>query len=200
MVNQLGFPEPVVYSYSAQLYLRKRLNEISGRLYNPEKKLRAEDKQNILSDIENTVFENKDIWAGMYTFDVNDPPAEDILNARVRAKFWGANVITYRPSIQEVLGWSHRQAHPEQYAEDGLQPGSDRAHEWPPVNNNDVRTKQRPHHIVVDNARKGINAVMKSTEAFHGLHDKRFIITNIFGTAHAYENPNYPPSPCEIYY
>ncbi|KGQ02537.1 hypothetical protein BBAD15_g12250 [Beauveria bassiana D1-5] len=34
-------------------------------------------------------------------------------------------------------------------------------------------------------ARKAINALIESTRAFHGLGEKRPIITNVFGTAHA---------------
>ena len=32
---------------------------------------------------------------------------------------------------------------------------------------------------------KGVKALIESTRAFHGVEDKRFIITNVFGTAHA---------------
>lgn len=167
MVNVLGFDEPVVWSYHAQLYLRKRLNEISGKLYNPEKKVRPDD-QKILAEIEESVFKNKDIWAGMYRFALNEPPSPDILHARFRAKFWGANVITYRPSIQEILDQSYRENHPEEFP--GQHPGM----------MYDVSS------IVLGNAVKGLNALKNSTRAFHGLQDKRFIITNPFGTAHAY--------------
>lgn len=170
MVETFGFDEPVVWSYHAQLYLRKRLNEISGKLYNPDKKVRPDD-QGILSEIEESIFKNKDIWAGIYKFDLNEPPSDDILHARFRAKFWGANVITYRPSIQEILAISYRQAHPEEY----------------PDNNQD--TINEISKTVLNNAIKGLNALQKSTQAFHGLHDKRFIITNPFGTAHAYVIP-----------
>jgi hypothetical protein len=38
---------------------------------------------------------------------------------------------------------------------------------------------------VVELAKKGIKALIESTRAFHGLGDKRPIITNVFGTAHA---------------
>lgn len=168
MVQVLGFDEPVVWSYHAQLYVRKRLNEISGKLYNPEKKVRPDD-QKTLSEIEESVFKYRDLWAGMYKFDLSAPPSDDILHARFRAKFWGANVITYRPSIQYILDLSYRRAHPEEY------PG------YHPDMVQDVSFK-----IVLDNACKGLGALKHSTQAFHGLHDKRFIITNPFGTAHAY--------------
>lgn len=37
----------------------------------------------------------------------------------------------------------------------------------------------------IEYAKKGIRALIESTRAFHGLPDKRFVVTNIFGTAHA---------------
>ncbi len=38
---------------------------------------------------------------------------------------------------------------------------------------------------ILDYAKKGIKALIESTRSFHGLGDKRPIITNVFGTAHA---------------
>ncbi|EJT68926.1 hypothetical protein GGTG_13516 [Gaeumannomyces tritici R3-111a-1] len=39
--------------------------------------------------------------------------------------------------------------------------------------------------IILNYAKKGIRALIESTKAFHGLKERRFIITNVFGTAHA---------------
>ena len=60
----------------------------------------------------------------------------------------------------------------------------------------DARSLSDIDEVVFENAKKGIDAVIKSTVAFHGLEDKRFIITNVFGTAHAYV-PNVPHS-CQL--
>lgn len=194
--EKLGFSDAVAFSYAAQLYLRKRLNRISGSLYDPNKKPDAAEQRAILAEIEEDLESRSHVWLGMYRFDRNDPPAKDILSARIRAKFWGANVITYRPSIKTVLDFSHKRSNA--FSED-----SERAipHEdpggWATVRS-DARSPSDIDPIVFENARKGIDAVIKSTMAFHGLEDKRFIITNVFGTAHAYV-PN-PSHSCQVFF
>lgn len=177
--NELGFSEEVVNSYMAQLWLRKRLNEISGQLYNPKYRLELDARLKITNTIEE-MLADKHVWARDFAFNVNDPPGEDILHARFRAKFWGANVLTYRPYIENILRWSHAVRHPEEYR--------DKAYNSLSVPS-DVTTPSDIPQVVMDYACKGIKVLFKSTEAFHGLRDKRFIITNVFGTAHAYAPP-----------
>lgn len=177
LCNELGFSPAVVNSYLAQLWLRRRLNEISGQLYNPNYRLELPRQLKITKEIEQDILDKKDVAGGSYAFDVNDPPAEDILHARFRAKFWGANVLTYRPYIENIMAWSHAQRHPDEYRDKGYASAS--------VPSNATTPSEIPT-IVVDYACKAINVLFKSTEAFHGLRDKRFIITNVFGTAHAY--------------
>ncbi|PSR78965.1 hypothetical protein BD289DRAFT_376004 [Coniella lustricola] len=152
-----GFSEDVVHSYVAQLYLRKRMNEISGRLYNPKHLLLISEQLAETRAIE-AILSKAKIWADKYHFNRDDPPAEDLLHARFRAKFWGANVITYRPYLENIMRQSHSRTRPE---------GS-------PID-----------PAVIECAKKGINALINSTEAFHNVKDRRFIITNVFGTAHA---------------
>ncbi|KAK7746512.1 hypothetical protein SLS53_002471 [Cytospora paraplurivora] len=182
MRAQLGFSDAVAYSYAAQLYLRKRLNKISGSLYDPNKMLKASEQRAVLAEIEEDLLNNSHVWLGLYKFDVNDPPAKDILSARIRAKFWGANVITYRPSVKEVLDFSYRRyndpAEPQMCIPGRTVTG------WPGIPE-DARTPSDIDPVLYDNARKGVDAIIKSTTAFHGLEDKRFVITNVFGTAHA---------------
>lgn len=173
--QELGFPEEVMNSYGAQLYLRKRLNEISGQLYNPKYRLNLEDRLKVTQGIQ-TIFEHQSLWAASYAFDTSAPPAEDILSARLRAKFWGANVITYRPYVETIMGWSHARRNPQEYRENAFSSFS--------VPSN-ATTPSDIDPIIIQHANRGIQAVIKSTEAFHGLKDKRFIITNVFGTAHA---------------
>lgn len=173
--QELGFPEEVMNSYGAQLYLRKRLNEISGQLYNPKYRLNLEDRLKVTAGIQ-TIFEHQSLWAASYAFDTEAPPAEDILSARLRAKFWGANVITYRPYVETIMSWSHARKHPEEYRDKNFSSFS--------VPSN-ATTPSDIDPTVLKHAERGVKAVIKSTEAFHGLKDKRFIITNVFGTAHA---------------
>jgi hypothetical protein len=185
MREKLGFSEVVAVSYAAQLYLRKRLNQITGSLYDPNNKPNTEKQKEIVAEIENQFGKNSTLWLGEYKFNREDPPASDILSARIRAKFWGANVITYRPSIKTVLDHNRSPKESEQAI-----PHKD-AGGWV-LGGNGARNPSDIDTVVFDNARKGIDAAIKSTMAFHGLEDKRFIITNVFGTAHAYV-PNSPP-------
>lgn len=181
--SDLGFSQEVVNSYMAQLYLRKRMNEISGQLYNPKHKLELEEQLEITKNIEQTL-EGKDVWAMKFSFNVHDPPADDILHARFRAKFWGANVITYRPYVESVLRWSHRKRHPEEYRDSVQRTFQNEANLALSVPSEATTPSEIPR-VVIEYARKALWALGRSTEAFHGLRDKRFIITNIFGTAHA---------------
>lgn len=184
MQDTLGFSDAVTFSYAAQLYLRKRLNRISGSLYDPNKKPDATQQRAILAEIEEDLVRRSHVWLGMYRFERSDPPAGDILSARIRAKFWGANVITYRPSIKTVLDFSHKRSNAFSEDSERAIPHEDPAG-WATVRS-DARSPSDIDPIVFENARKGIDSVINSTMAFHGLEDKRFIITNVFGTAHAY--------------
>jgi hypothetical protein len=189
MREKLGFSEAVAVSYAAQLYLRKRLNRISGSLYDPNNMPNAEMQKEILAEIEKDLGENSSLWLGEYKFDRDDPPASDFLSARIRAKFWGANVITYRPSIKTALDYNHFPKEWEQAI-----PHED-VGGWAKVRS-DARRLSDVDQVVIDNAKKGIDAIIKSTMAFHGLEDKRFIITNVFGTALAYASK--VPHSCQL--
>lgn len=95
----------------------------------------------------------------------NDPPAKDILRARLQAKFYGAKVITYRRFVLKVFQYSDTP---------------------------NATTEIEPE--VVNYAEKCIHALIKSTTAFHGLGDpgkKRLVVTNIWGTAMAYVDREY---------
>ncbi|KAL2014990.1 hypothetical protein VTK56DRAFT_6549 [Thermocarpiscus australiensis] len=49
----------------------------------------------------------------------------------------------------------------------------------------DSAPKDETSKHVIEYATRGVRALIESTRAFHGLKEKRFIVTNIFGTAHA---------------
>ncbi|KAK4237469.1 hypothetical protein C8A03DRAFT_34586 [Achaetomium macrosporum] len=169
LARQLGFDEHVLQSYLAQLYLRKSLNQIHGMLYDPQKPLSLRGP-NIIEYIQNSL--DMRFVPPEFKFDpLNDPPAGDILSARLRAKYWGAQVITYRPFVREILDINFRKS----AANNGLVPVTD-----PESSSADDITPQ-----MIEYAVKGVRALIESTRAFHGLKEKRFIITNVFGTAHA---------------
>jgi hypothetical protein len=141
-----------------------------------------------------------ELSARLLKWNENDPPAyKDILAARLRAKFYGAQVVMYRPFVREVLqySWSVRQ-------QERVQPKSEILKEIPKdeipgsafqsrpsvtaskkdMSEDDIAKrnfdKNEWHYIEL-----GIKALINSTKAFWGLGDERLIVTNVFGTAHA---------------
>jgi hypothetical protein len=176
----LGFDEHVLQSYLAQLYLRKRLNQIHGMLYNPEKPLPLNATSgapggNIIDYIQETI--SMRFVPPEFKFEPSDPPAGEILSARLRAKYWGAKVITYRPFVRQILEFNF-----QKMSNESPMPASDfRSGVVVPVigPNNDIPPQ------MIEYAVKGVGALIESTRAFHGLREKRYVVTNIFGTAHA---------------
>ncbi|MBE3043315.1 hypothetical protein IMZ48_12240 [Candidatus Bathyarchaeota archaeon] len=174
----------IIQSYQAQLYLRKHLNRIhrevySGNTSNGDRRRMLRNLEYIQSDVEGMS------WvAPAYRFQESDDPANDILSARLRAKYWGAQVITYRPCIKMILDLSFelrssKAAATGQVVQVFEEPAQD------------VRDAVLAFGGEVHNhARKGVRALIESTQAFHGLDGDdqppmRPIITNVFGTAHA---------------
>jgi hypothetical protein len=114
-----------------------------------------------------------------------DPPAKDILEARLRAKYYGAQVITYRHFVLKIL---------EHSAAKTSKPGEQISSEFktgiavPSINSKATRPEDFDPKVL-EYAKKCIRALNKSTTAFYGVGDpitQRLIVTNIWGTAHAY--------------
>jgi hypothetical protein len=170
VAERLGFDRRVLNSYLGQLYLRKRLNNIHLELYNPARPpmLNASGvpTATIITEMEGML--NLSFLSTEFKFEFSDPPAGDILSARIRAKYWGARVITYRFHIRRILELNFQSmSNQSQMAASGF--SSDNA-----------ITPEMIGYAV-----KGVGALIESTRAFHGLKEKRFVVTNIFGTAHA---------------
>ncbi|KAG9227940.1 hypothetical protein BJ875DRAFT_479028 [Amylocarpus encephaloides] len=94
-----------------------------------------------------------------FTWHENDPPATTILAARLWAKYYGAQSIAYRPFVLKILEYSA-------FRRTG-----------------DIEPK------VLDCARICIQALIKSTSAFHGLSDPgvhRLLVENVWVIAHAH--------------
>lgn len=109
--SQNGFSSEVLMSYTTQLYLRRTLNEIHQKLYSPELENPARRESGLppRTHPTSTVYQflldqlHLDFVPSMYKFDPKDPnPATDILGARLRAKYWGAQNITLRPFIRQI--------------------------------------------------------------------------------------------------
>lgn len=186
LARQLGFDDRVLQSYLAQLYLRKSLNQIHGMLYDPENPQPIQAPSgapggNVIEYIQNTL--DISFVPPEFKFNFDDPPAKDILSARLRAKYWGAQVITYRPFVRQILEFNYSRS----MSSDSPVPmsGDFRSGVSVPVIGPDARSTNDIPPEMIEYAAKGIHALIESTRAFHGLEEKRFVVTNVFGTAHA---------------
>jgi hypothetical protein len=97
----------------------------------------------------------------------SDPPSNDILAARLRAKYYGTEVITYRPFLKMIM---NRTWHLNRLAEGSPDNSA-------PLEN--ISPK------ILNYTKLCIKAMENSTRAFHGMEGGRLIITNVWGTAHA---------------
>ncbi|KAG7408857.1 hypothetical protein Forpe1208_v012339 [Fusarium oxysporum f. sp. rapae] len=161
-----GFNQRILDSYPGQLYLRTHLNSIHRMFYAPEDPAKpGKDKFRNVGVVSDAVSGMH--WvAPSFAFREDDPPADDILAARLRAKYWGAQNHASSPNFPSVSS---------EFRQDITAP----------VIHPKARTHGDVDPQVVELAKKGIKALIESTRAFHGLGDRRPIITNIFGTAHA---------------
>ncbi|KAK7424360.1 hypothetical protein QQZ08_008618 [Neonectria magnoliae] len=180
-----GYNQRILDSYPGQLYLRTHLNSIHRMFYAPE------DPTKVGKDQFRNVGVVSDAVSGMhwvapsFAFREDDAPADEILAARLRAKYWGAQVITYRPFVRQILQFSHSVKNHPSSPNFPTVSSEFRQDVIAPVIHPKTRTHNDIDPQVVELAKKGIKALIESTRAFHGLGDKRPIITNVFGTAHA---------------
>lgn len=177
-------------SYLAQLFIRKRLNYISKTFYSDDPTpgvngSEAKVSVNTVREMIRMDPEAQISWLPPeYRFVETEPPAKDILSARLRAKYWGFQVICLRPFIKMILDFSS-------HLEDGSLTD---AAVIPETNFNlnkveapyieaGTKTYEEINPGVVRFAREGINALIESTRAFHNLDHQRLLLTNFFGTA-----------------
>ncbi|KAM0429105.1 hypothetical protein ACHAQK_011277 [Fusarium lateritium] len=178
------FDQRILDSYLGQIYLRTHLNEVHRMLYTPgystggsERRFRnAEAVSDAISGM---------LWlAPSFFFQEDDPPADETLAARLRANYWYARAITFRPFIQEILEFSHSNKRHVMEARARTASPASRLDDMTPWTD----LKKSVYHEIdlrlVGLAKKGIKALVESTRAFYGLGDHRPIILNVFGTAH----------------
>lgn len=175
-----GYPDTVLSSYQAQLWVRRQLNKVHQQLYSLETPTAAETMEAKMRDLQAML--DKSMWVPPdYRFNDYDPPAKDILTARLRAKYWGSQVILYRKFIDMIIHDHRLPEHtfkgPPPHRSDWAAHKIELAHIHIPVGM-DPR--------VLNFARLGISALIESTRAFHGLvKGHRILVTNVFTTAHA---------------
>ncbi|KAH8820897.1 hypothetical protein F5884DRAFT_661141 [Xylogone sp. PMI_703] len=175
----------VLESYAAQLFLRKHLNQLHNMFYKPDD---GSQFPLVFSGNNRTHFptiqaveeslKSMNVYAPNMGWNEEDPPADEILGARLRAKYYGAQVITYRNFLLKILEHSaaKKNSVPSQQVSSDFKHGI----VVPKISTDEIPAQ------VLEYAKSCIQALVKSTTAFHGLpQDKRLIVTNVWGTAHA---------------
>ncbi|KAF2802024.1 uncharacterized protein BDZ99DRAFT_527970 [Mytilinidion resinicola] len=205
MPMEIGEDENLTwYYYSAQIHLRKILNDAHKQLYTVHKPA-EEAKRDVrwAGHVPNTLEKQLQQWRELLPpqlqWNDNDPPSTDINTARMRAKYYGARYIIARPFLYIGV---HKMDLPP-LACDSSQLGS------PSTPSTPDQVQARGNMLVEFNAeqlrlievsKRCVDAAIQSTVAFDrvgvdpslpwklGDSDhipERFIVTNIFGTAHA---------------
>ena len=117
----------------------------------------------------------------------NEAVANNINDARLRGKYYGALYIIHRPFLHAALDYDFEtpqmQSPPNNHGgaapvlpTQGLEMG-------PPKTHSDIEKRRRE---TIELANICIEAAMQSTIAFDGILDhRRLVVTNIMGTAHA---------------
>ncbi|KAF2158413.1 hypothetical protein M409DRAFT_31077 [Zasmidium cellare ATCC 36951] len=169
--------------YTAQLFLRRRLNQVHREMYGPDCSSQSlTEVQEMLRGHENILTEWRRGLPLALRWNDNDPLSSDILAARLRAKYYGARYIVNRPFLDYALHIMPglKSGHPmEAVARDGYGNPRDKAdiHLFRAI-------EQLGDSTVREAARRCVDAAMHSTIAFDGVRE-RLILTNIHGTAHA---------------
>lgn len=173
----------VLMFYTAQMFLRKRLNQVHRQLYGPE----CLDQP--LTEVQALIKGHESILDGwrallpeVLNWEDNEDPPSGILSARLRAKYWGARYVINRPFLDYAL---HIMPHVKEGS--SMEDAAIDAHRNP-------RDKAEIHLFkaiqlmgegeIWSACKRCIEAAMQSTVALDGVPD-RLIVTNIHGTAHA---------------
>jgi len=169
--------------YSAQLFLRKHLNQIHSKIYGID--LARQDPKILsetLADLDNTLQGWRDLPHPITFWADDEQPHVDILAARLRAKYYGARYVTTRPFLDYALHVMDDVANGRNL-EDVTKDAKGRQRQQELVLFKAIR--MMPPEIIKTKVRICIDSAMKSTIALDGVDDHRLIVTNIMGTAHA---------------
>ncbi|KAL9113637.1 MAG: hypothetical protein Q9227_002375 [Pyrenula ochraceoflavens] len=206
--------ERLMTFYSTQIHLRKNLNSVHTLLYSGSDK-KLDDLAEVVENMEQGLAAWRDLFSSQNMgWDDRDPQVDDMNMARVRAKFYGSSYIIQRPILNRILhpiagdnvlpkapaaespasfaSPSSHEASPGMAKPSNLdgtiRHSSDMA---PPISRGSI-TATEPPNTLAGLPRKlrrhctaCVESAINSTVVFDRLIDKRLIITNIYGTAHA---------------
>ncbi|KAL2383271.1 hypothetical protein RJZ90_002730 [Blastomyces dermatitidis] len=216
--NELQTPDPLtMIYYVAQIHLRKVLNRVHTELYKAETPESRGRKVSWSTKVQEALSCNLEAWrTGLpdnMRWEETDPPSDNIIIARMRAKYYGARYIIHRPLLHHALhpmakslpGTANSVPSPSASTVSSSQSQASRLSANPahlPHGmerlTSDMGPPSRPvvhsenQHLSIktldSKIRKAcqacIDAAIQSTIAFDGVAG-RPVVTNIFGTAHA---------------
>ena len=178
--------------YSYQLYLRKLLNDWQKFLYPPLGGISIDFSMRDRDACEKTLLSFRNLIQKDHRMRWNDSdaPSSDINAARLRGKYYGARCIIHRPFLDYALHHlEEKELTPEvmeRFHEYERNPRSFSLENQP---GKYTSKEKRPQWLILQmlvSCRQCVRAAKLSTTAFDGvLKQKRLIVTNIFGTAHA---------------
>ncbi|KAE8397232.1 hypothetical protein BDV37DRAFT_292333 [Aspergillus pseudonomiae] len=206
--NEVSTPSTtMMFYYSAQIYLRKVLNRVHTELY----KVNKQGHTHWSSHIQEILSTNLELWRNSLPpamrWKDTDPPSEELTVARMRAKYYGARYIIYRPSLYHALhyyGQIHLRAPSAELSTEATANTASKSQQISPSLNsghgdtNKARLSsdigpvseltEIAHRDLPTKLRRAckacIDSAIQSTVAFDGING-RPVVTNIFGTAHA---------------
>lgn len=157
--------------FLAQIQVRKILNRAHTALYQPKTNAAIQVRSKWATLNSDELAEHLEGWRAALPprlrWSDTDEPARSILLARLRAKYYGARNIIFRPFLHRVI----TSKLPENMG--------------PPEMDHQQRLENETKTFA--NALQCIEAVKRSTVAFDNVDGmpERLVVTNIFGTAHA---------------
>ncbi|OOO07264.1 hypothetical protein OAory_01094670 [Aspergillus oryzae] len=207
--NEISAPSTMMmFFYSAQIHLRKVLNRVHTDLYKVEK----QGQTHWSSHVQEILSMNLELWRNslpaVMKWKDTDPPSEEINVARMRAKYYGARYIIHRPLLYHALhyyGQLDLRASSDGPSTEATAMTSSKSQQISPsLNHSQGATNMArlssdigpasgltgiAHRDLPTKLRRAckvcIDSAMLSTVAFDGIKG-RPVVTNIFGTAHAY--------------
>lgn len=186
MQEELDDFEPydnILFYYTAQCFIRGRLNKAHAQLHGHECLNQSLNEViSVLVGHEETLQKWRGQLPPLMQWEDDDPPPADILEARLRAKYWGARMVVNRPFLDFAL-----HIMPQLKEGRSLEEVARDVHGNPrdPAEIHIFKAIATMGDInVFEAATRCIEAAMHSTVAFDGVPD-RLIVTNIHGTAHA---------------
>lgn len=171
----------VSFHFASQVYLRIQLNRIHEHLYGPchERRSPAEIWY-VPHDHEAAIETWREKLPADMSWDPEDAPPTNILDAHLRANYWAARYLINRPFLDYIL---HTRPHPR-LAADGAASHHHRNPHHEAESHLFRAIAEMSEEKVMMGCRSCVKAAEKSTIAFDNVPG-HMVVTNIHGIAHA---------------